>query len=112
MSIQNSVATLDATLWGSGPWANDVDWGGDGDVLTGTVNVWEDPAFVAPDAGNYHIGPGSAAIDRGVDAGVSDDVDGNSRPFDGDDDGVGEFDIGADEAVCQRVYLPLVLKSP
>jgi hypothetical protein len=30
---------------------------------------------VGPDAGDYHIGPGSAAIDRGVNAGIITDID-------------------------------------
>jgi len=94
-----NTATLEGTLWGSGVWANIADWAGDGTVITGTVNVWGDPAFVDPDAGDYHIGPGSAAVDAGVDAGVNDDIDGDSRPFDGNGDGADEFDIGADELV-------------
>jgi hypothetical protein len=36
------------------------------------------PAF-APDG--YHLRAGSAAIDRGVDAGVTSDIDGNARPY-------------------------------
>ncbi len=50
-----------------------------------------DPAFLAPDAGDYHIGPSSAALDAGVDAGVTTDMDGDPRPV-----GLG-YDIGADE---------------
>jgi hypothetical protein len=46
---------------------------------------------VDPDSGDYHIGPGSAAIDAGVDAGVTTDIDGEARPF-----GAG-YDLGADE---------------
>jgi uncharacterized repeat protein (TIGR01451 family) len=47
-----------------------------------------DPAF-APDG--YHLTAGSAAIDKGVDAGVTTDIDGESRP-------AGEgYDLGADE---------------
>ena len=71
--------------------ANETDWGGAGTIVTGTINIWGDPDFVDPGAGNYHVGPGSAAIDRGVDAGVVDDVDGEPRP-----QGSG-YDIGADE---------------
>ncbi|MBN1890055.1 MAG: right-handed parallel beta-helix repeat-containing protein [Thermoflexales bacterium] len=64
---------------------------------TATVLVqnehWGDPAF-APDG--YHLGSASAAIDRGVDAGVtgavSHDIDGEPRP-----QGAG-YDLGADEA--------------
>jgi uncharacterized repeat protein (TIGR01451 family) len=98
--MAGNTITLEGTLWGSGSWANGTDWGGNGTIITGTPahNHWGDPAFVAPDAGDYHIGPASAAIDMGVDAGVYDDIDGDSRPLDGDGDGVDEFDIGADEA--------------
>ena len=99
----DSTATLEATLWGSGPWANITDWEGDGTILTGTVNLWGDPAFVDPDNGDYHIGSGSAAIDAGVDAGVTTDIDHDPRP-------IGSVpDIGADE-YARHVYLPLVLR--
>jgi uncharacterized repeat protein (TIGR01451 family) len=86
-----STAALEATLWGTGTWANETDWGGAGIILTGTVNSWDDPAFVNPDTGDYHISPGSGAIDTGVDAGVITDIDGEPRPY-----GLG-YDIGADE---------------
>ncbi len=99
-----STVTLRSTLWGSGPWANGADWGGNGVILTGTVNIWGDPRFVNPAAGDYHLGLGSAAIDRGVNAGVTTDIDGERRPF-----GAG-YDIGADEFV-PRTYLPLVAKK-
>ncbi|RMF32625.1 MAG: hypothetical protein D6759_08050, partial [Chloroflexi bacterium] len=98
-----STATLQATLWGSGAWANGDDWGGAGVVLTGTVNLWGDPAFVDPDGGDYHLGPGSAAVDAGVDAGVTTDIDGDRRPFGS------APDLGADE-FQYKTYLPLVLR--
>ncbi len=79
-----SACQMNATLWG-----NDTDWSGPGALYTGTVNVWGDPNFSA--TGDYHLGPGSAAIDAGVDAGVTSDVDGEPRPM-----GNG-YDIGADE---------------
>jgi uncharacterized repeat protein (TIGR01451 family) len=102
-----STATLEGTLWGSGDWANDTDWGGDGTIVTGAVNAWGDPAFVDPDAGDYHISPGSAAVNAGVDAGVPDDIDGDLRSD-------GYPDIGADELpgatllVTKRAYPSLV----
>lgn len=61
----DSTATLEATLWGSGPWANTTDWAGGGTILTGTINLWGPPAFLNPAASNYHISAGSAAVDGG-----------------------------------------------
>jgi uncharacterized repeat protein (TIGR01451 family) len=86
-----STATLEATLWGTDTWANDTDWGGVGNIFTGTVNVWGAPAFVNPNAGDYHIAAVSVARDAGVNAGVTEDFEGESRPSDG------FYDIGADE---------------
>jgi len=86
-----NTAILESTLWGSGAWANGADTGGAGTIITGTRNYWDDPAFVDPGAGDYHISPGSAAIDVGVDAGVTVDIDGESRP-------TGTYpDLGVDE---------------
>jgi uncharacterized repeat protein (TIGR01451 family) len=87
-----SSATAEGTLWG-----NTADWGGGGTVVSGTVNVWGDPAFVDPDGGDYHVRPGSAAVDAGVDAGATPlslyDIDGDPRTD-------GRPDIGADELVA------------
>ena len=99
-----STATLEGILWGTGAWANGADWGGDGAIITGTVNVRGDPKFVDPANGDYHIGSGSAAINAGVEAGLATDIDGDPRPT-----GTAP-DIGADEFVA-RVYLPLVVRE-
>jgi len=82
-----STATLEATLWKG----NTTDWGGAGSIITGTVNLWDDPAFVDPDKGDYHIAAASAAVDAGVPAGITTDIDCEARPV-----GTG-YDIGADE---------------
>ncbi len=101
-----STATLEATLWGSGAWANGTDWAGGGTIGT-TVNLWGDPDFVDPDAGDYHIGPNSDAIDQGVDAGVTNDIDHHPRPYQ-------EPDIGADEywppGALKFIYLPIIIR--
>lgn len=96
-----STATMQATLWGAGAWANGDDWGGDGVILTGTVNLWGDPLFVDSEAGDYHITRDLPAVDAGVQAGVAVDLDGETR--------IGNPDIGADEYVLY-VYLPLVTR--
>jgi parallel beta-helix repeat protein len=97
------TAALDAILW----YGNGAHTTGQGIIVTGTVNISGDPGFIAPDQGDYHIGPDSAAVDAGIDAGVFADIDGDPRPA-----GCG-FDIGADEllsdARCHAVFLPLIL---
>jgi hypothetical protein len=63
-----------------------------------------DLAFVNPTEGDYHLGRGSAAIDWAMPTGVTDDLDGDSRP-------IGPLpDLGADE-VRRYVFLPLVLRG-
>ncbi len=96
-----STATLETTLW----WNNGADTGGGGSIFTGTVNVYGDPAFVDPASWDYHLTAGSAAIDVGVDAGVTVDMDGDPRPIGP------KPDIGADEFYKGYIYLPLILRS-
>jgi hypothetical protein len=86
-----STATLEATVWGAGAWANLSDWGGAGAILTGTINLWGDSAFIDPSFGDFHIGRDSAAIDNGVDAGIRKDIDGHVRPA------LAGYDLDADE---------------
>ena len=101
-----STATLDATLWGSGPWSNGIDWDGDGTIGT-SVDLWGDPDFVDPDGDDYHIGSNSDAINVGIDAGLTKDIDNQPRPYQAPD-------IGADEywppSVFKYIYLPLLMK--
>jgi hypothetical protein len=99
-----STATLEATLWGTSTWANESDWGGTGAIVTGTAgnNIWGTPAFVDPGDSDYHLGPESAAIDRGLEIGVAEDIDGDPR--------WGTPDLGADEFVW-KVFLPLVARD-
>jgi hypothetical protein len=98
---EGCTATLESTLW----YSNTADWDGAGTIVTGTHNTWGDPLF---DTDGYHLLDGSAAIDQGVDAGVTTDVDGEIRPV-----GLG-YDIGADEFYVgeqHNVYLPLILRN-
>jgi hypothetical protein len=69
-------------------------------VLSVNNEYWGDPLFA--DDG-YHLTAGSAAIDKGVDAGVTVDIDGEPRPSDTG------FDLGADELeLWITVYLPMI----
>jgi hypothetical protein len=101
-----SATMLEATLWGDGAWTNGIDWAGDGMINTSN-DLWGDPDFVDPDAGDYHIGPDSDAIDQGVEAGVTSDIDHHPRPYQ-------EPDIGADEywppGALKFIYLPVITR--
>jgi hypothetical protein len=101
-----NTATLDTTLWGTGPTANELDWGGAGTIHTST-NLWGDPAFAAD---GYHLTLASAALDRLDDTLVDQDMDGNPRPRDGDCRGGPKTDLGAHEYYgC--AYLPVVFRG-
>jgi uncharacterized repeat protein (TIGR01451 family) len=82
----NNTTTLEATLWG-----NATNGAGNGDVFSGTLNVFGGPDFLDPANGDYHIGPSSAAINAGVFSDVSWDIDEERRPMGGG------YDLGADE---------------
>jgi hypothetical protein len=94
--IAGSTATLEATLWHG----NGVDTISDGTIVTGTVNIHDDPTFVDPAGYDYHLAASSPAINAGVYAGVTTDIDGDSR--------LDVPDIGADEAF-KSLWLPLML---
>ena len=91
-ALPGSIVMMDTTLWGQGIWSNDLDYGGGGLVFDNHP-VYGLPDFVAPDLGDYHIGPASTARDQGIDSRISADLDDQPRP-----DTLGGFpDIGADE---------------
>ncbi len=91
----SSTVVADHTLF----WANDQNG------IAGTNPVYGDPAFIYLGGGDYHLGPGSAAIDAGVETGESADIDGDPRP-------IGSApDIGADETQWWQVFLPLALRN-
>jgi hypothetical protein len=82
-----NAAALNATLWH----ANSVTNTSGAGTINHTNDRSGDPVF-APDG--YHLGSTSAAIDQGVNAGVTTDLDGQSRPQ------YGGYDLGADEFIC------------
>jgi len=73
-----------------------------GVISAGAHDVSGDPRFAQPASDDYHLTPGSAAVDAGVDAGVNVDIDGQPRP-----QGKG-FDIGYDELAFFQVRLPAI----
>jgi hypothetical protein len=66
-----------------------------------------------PASDDYDLRFGSWCIDAGTDAGLGTDLAGDLCPFDGDSDGIGEYDIGADEWVgtIHQIYLPSTLRT-
>lgn len=99
---------LEGTLWGAGAWATGTWWGGDSTVDGGTINIVGLPHFVNPATGDYHLLPGSDAIDAGVFSGLAGDIDREARPV-----GAG-YDLGADEyvppGVRYRAYVPAMVR--
>jgi hypothetical protein len=62
-------------------------------------NISVDPLFVSATGDDFHLRPSSPAIEAGESSGApAVDIDRESRPLDGDGDGVARVDMGADEA--------------
>lgn len=74
------------------------------DILGLVGCITNDPMFVDRSAGDWHLAYGSPCIDTGTNlsATVTNDLDGNARPLDGDYNTTTEFDMGCYE------YNPLV----
>jgi hypothetical protein len=98
-----SSVVLQHTLWYSN---SHIATAGTGTVISATV-YGGDPAFVDPAHGDYHLTAGSAAVDRGLPAGVADDIDGNPRPVGAAPD-LGAHELGV--TAVAPVYLPLVTR--
>lgn len=74
--------------------SNNLLFGGTGNPPAGLAGTFVgDPLLVAPSAHDFHLQPGSPAIDRGIPTPAATDFDGNPRPQGG------AFDIGAYEKV-------------
>ena len=71
---------------------------------SGAGNIDDDPLFVNPAAGDYHLQPGSPCIDAGDNAAPSlpgTDFEGDPRILDGNCDGVAVVDMGVDEVISE-----------
>ncbi len=95
--VPTSTVRLDHTLFYA---HSDGDTGGPGTIVNTSPITGQDPRLTA----DYHLGFGSPAIDAGVNANVTTDIDGDVRPHDGG------YDIGADEFYAWYIYLPFVAR--
>jgi hypothetical protein len=79
----------------------------------GPGNIDADALFVNPAAGDYHLRPNSPCIDAGTNlsAFITTDIVGEFRPWDGNKDGVPQFDMGAYEFRPSPVTLYVSLES-
>ncbi|MGC8958597.1 MAG: right-handed parallel beta-helix repeat-containing protein [Chloroflexia bacterium] len=105
MVLCNGAVRMDNTLWYSNT-TNVITQAASclGGVLTETGHL-EGPAAFAADG--YHLTCGSVALQAGVDAGVSDDIDAEPRP-----QPAGTHpDLGADESPCEVAGQFTALKS-
>jgi hypothetical protein len=98
--VADSTAQLYNTLF----YANDTDTSGAGSIVNTDPITGQDPLLDA----DYHLLADSPAIDAGVDAGVTTDIDGELRDS--------SPDLGADEFALPpepgcNIYLPLILKN-
>jgi hypothetical protein len=75
----------------------------------GTGNIDAEPLFRDPNQLDYHLNIGSPCIDTGLTAWAPDhDLDGDPRPLDGNGDGTATADMGVDEFVLLRSWLPKI----
>lgn len=93
-----NTATVNGVLWHG----NGANTGGDG-IFIVSNEYTDDPAFA--DDG-YHLTANSAAIDKAVNTGVNDDIDGDSRPM-----GQG-YDLGADELPISLIITKQAIPDP
>jgi hypothetical protein len=86
---------------------NDVRGGYTGAGNIGSNLTSDDPKFIFPSAGNYHLGVGSPCIDKGSNSAPQIpalDTYGNDRIMDGDGNGTATADMGAFE--YRALYVP------
>ena len=88
---------------------SDVGSGSTGQYSDNGNNIHEDPLFVDPTNGDFHLQSTSPCIDQGDNNAPSipaEDFEGDSRIIDGDGDSNAVVDMGADE------FRPLVAGGP
>lgn len=72
----------------------------------GVSPILENPKLRDVDNGDFHLMPGSGAIDKATAINFCEDIDGELRPF---GSGLTPYDVGADEFITY-FYLPIITK--
>jgi Periplasmic copper-binding protein (NosD) len=101
LDVANPFTPFDATWTNNLVYGNTVNFSGTTDSTGTNGNVGADPRLENAAAGNFHLCPGSAAVDSGTTTGLAVptfDYGGKPRVQDGNGDGVAIIDIGALEA--------------
>lgn len=118
-AVSGSTVTLDGNvIWGNGsvtllqPDVYTTTACNDSVIpLNGPGDISADPYFVTTTRGAYRLGPFSPAIDACA-TGTLYDLDGRSRPIDGDGDGSADYDMGAFEQIPYRhLFIPLAARE-
>ena len=103
-AASGSTAIMTATLWGSGAWANSTDWSGSASI--GLVTLHSIPASDRRRRVTIISINLSAAINQGVEAGITTDIDQQARP------NGSAPDLGADEWYKLINQAPLAPTNP
>lgn len=85
---------------------NNLFFGNSSYTILGSNYVYEDPKLADIGSGDFHLLPGSGAINRSIGGDFDIDIDGQSRPS---GTGPTPYDLGADEYHC-LIYLPFIRK--
>jgi parallel beta-helix repeat protein len=120
ITANNTALNAGGGIYDNSPSANIITnndaWNNSPDDYSGNIttdqNISQDPRFVDPGAGDYHLQTDSPCIDAGTNEGApTEDIEGYPRPMDGDGDSTAIVDMGAYELDITPPTDPSVVSS-